>query len=80
MRSTECSSQGVWVAEVPPTERVDEFPPCVWLNELMAKAFWRHYDINHMTQDYRKEKEESKETMALEVVTDGKNDKTEKND
>ena len=29
-----------------------------------------------MTQD----KEESKETMALEVVTDGKNDKTEKND
>ena len=31
-------------------------------------------------QDYRKEKEESKETMPLEVVTDGKNDKTEKND
>ena len=31
------------------------------------------------TQDYRK-KEESKETMALEVVTDGKNDKTEQND
>ena len=30
-----------------------------------------------MTQDYRKEKEESKETMALEVVTGGKNDKTE---
>ena len=27
MRSTECSSQGVWEAEVPPTERVDEFPP-----------------------------------------------------
>ena len=25
MRSTECSSQGVGVAEVPPTERVDEF-------------------------------------------------------
>ena len=24
MRSTECSSQGVWVAKVPPTERVDE--------------------------------------------------------
>ena len=33
-----------------------------------------------MTQDYRKEKEELKETMALEVVTDGKNDKTGKND
>ena len=31
-------------------------------------------------QDYRKEKEESKETMALEVVNDDKNDKTEKND
>ena len=27
MRSAECSSQGVWVAEVPPTERVDELPP-----------------------------------------------------
>ena len=83
MRSIEYSSQGVWVAEVPPTERVDEFPPChlcVWLNEMMAKSFWRHYDINNLTQDYRKEKEESKETMALEVVTDGKNDKTEKND
>ena len=31
-------------------------------------------------QDYRKEKVESKETMALEVVSGGKNDKTEKND
>ena len=31
-------------------------------------------------QDYRKEEEESKEMMALGVVTDGKNDKTEKND
>ena len=31
-----------------------------------------------MTQDYRNEKEESKETMALEVVTDGKNDKTDR--
>ena len=47
---------------------------------MMAKSFWRHYDINNLTQDYRKEKEESKETMALEVVSDGKNDKTEKND
>ena len=43
----------------------------------MAKSFWRHYDINNLTQDYRKEEEESRETMALEVVTDGKNDKTE---
>ena len=80
MHCTECSSQGVWVAEVPPTERVDEFPYatlCVWLNE---KSFWHHYDINNLTQDYRKVKEESKETVALEVVTDGKNDKTEKND
>ena len=47
---------------------------------MMAKSFWRHYDINNLTQDYRKEEEESKETMALEVVTDGKNDKTEQND
>ena len=49
-------------------------------NEMMAKSFWPHHDISNLTQDYRKEKEESKETMALEVVTDGKNDKTEKND
>jgi len=27
-----------------------------------------------------RKKEESKETMALEIVTDGKNNKTEKND
>ena len=47
---------------------------------MMAKSFWHHYDINNLTQDYRKEKEELKETMALEVVSDGKNDKTEKND
>ena len=62
---------------------MDEFPPsqpCVWLNEMMAKSLSRHYDINNLTQDYRTEKEESKETMAVEVVTDGKNDKTEKND
>ena len=39
---------------------------------MMAKSFWRHYDINNLTQNYRKEKVESKETMALEVVTDGK--------
>ena len=53
---------------------------CAWLNEMMAKSFWRHYYVNNLTQDYRKEKEESKETMALEVVAYGKNDKTEKND
>jgi len=46
----------------------------------MTKLFWRHCDINNLTQDYRKEKEKSKETMALEVATDGKNDKTEQND
>ena len=45
-----------------------------------AKSFWRHCDIHNLTQDYRKEKEESMETMAVEVVTDGKNDKTEQND
>ena len=47
---------------------------------MMAISFWRHYDINNLTSKYRKEKEETKETMALEVVTDDKNDKTEKND
>ena len=47
---------------------------------MMTKSFWRHYDINNLTQDYRKEKEEWKETMALEAVTDAKNDKTEKSD
>ena len=46
---------------------------------MMVKSFWRHYDINNLTQDYRKEQVEWKETMALEVVTDGKTDKTEKN-
>ena len=46
----------------------------------MAKSFWRHYNINNLTQEYRKVKEESKETMALELITGGKNDKTEKND
>ena len=83
MRSIEYSSQGVWVADVPPTKRMDEFPPChpyVWLNEMMAKSFWRHYDINNLTPDYRKVKEEWKKRMAVEVVTDGKNDKTEQND
>ena len=47
---------------------------------MVGKSFWRHYDINNLTQQYRKEKEEWKETMALEVVTDGKNDNTENND
>ena len=47
---------------------------------MMTKSFWRHHDISNLTQDHRKVKEESKETMALEVVTDGKNDQTEKTD
>ena len=83
MRSSECSLQGVWVAEVPQPSEWTNFPHAtlgVWLNKMIAKSFWRHYDISNLTQDYRKVKEESKETMALEVVTDGKNDKTEKND
>ena len=50
---------------------------CVWLNEMMAKSFCRHYETNNLTQDYRTEKEELKETMALEAITDGKNDITE---
>ena len=81
MHSIEYSSQGVWVAEVPQPSEWTNFPYatlCVWLNEMMAKSFWRHYNINNLMQDYRKE--EWKETIALEVVTDGKNDKTEKND
>ena len=46
---------------------------------------WRqnHFDVITISIILRKiieRKEESKETMALEVVTDGKNDKTEKND
>ena len=48
---------------------------------MMAKSFRvirRHYDLNNLTQDYRKENKELKE--ILEVVTDGMNDKTEKND
>ena len=45
---------------------------------MMAKSFWRHYDINNLTSGWMKE--ESKETVAVEVVTDRKNDKTEKND
>ena len=47
---------------------------------MMTKSFSRHCDINNLTQDYRKVKEESKETMALEAVIDGKNDKTENTD
>ena len=46
---------------------------------MVGKSFWRHYDINNLMQNYRKEKEESEETMVLEVVTDGKNDQTENN-
>ena len=42
MRSTEYSSQSVWVAEVPPTKRVDEFPLCHLMclsQEMMTKSF-----------------------------------------
>ena len=47
------------------------------------KWWQNNFDVitisNNLTQDYRKEKEESMETLAVEVVTNGKNDKTEKN-
>ena len=43
------------------------------------KWWQNNFDVITM-HDYRKGKEESKEGMALEVVTDGKNDKTEQND
>ena len=49
----------------------------------MYLAYWKDGKIiltSLRTQDYRKEKEEPKETMALEVVTDGETDKTENND
>ena len=79
MRSMQYSLQGVWVAEVPPTKRVDEFP-----NVFGSMKWWQnHFDVITISIILRKiieRKEESKETMALEVVTDGKNDKTEKND
>ena len=50
-----------------------------------SMKWWQnHFDVitisNNLTQECRKEKEESKEAMALEVATDGKNDKTEQND
>ena len=67
------------MAEFPQPSEWTNFPHatlCVWLIEMMAKVILTSYDINNLTQDYRKEKEESKETMALEVVTDGKNVKT----
>ena len=81
MRNTECSSQGAWVAEVPRTPtNFHHATLCVWLIENDGKIILTSLPYHNLTQDYRKEKEESKETMALEVVTDGKNDKTEKND
>ena len=46
------------------------------------KWWQNHFDvitISVIWHKIRKEKEELKETMALEVATDGKNDKTEKN-
>ena len=44
----------------------------VWTFACLDLIIWRHGD--------GKEIEESKETMALEVFTEGNNDKTEKND
>ena len=48
------------------------------------KWWQNNFDVitisSNLTQDYREEKQESKETMALEVVTEGKDDKTENND
>ena len=47
------------------------------------KWWQNHFDVIGILITWRqeeKEKEVSKEPMALELVTDGKNDKTEKND
>ena len=43
---------------------------------MMAKSFRRHYDINNLTS--RLQKGEGGK-MTLEIVIDGKTDKTEKN-
>ena len=59
--------------------QISPMPPYVF-GLTIAKSFQHYYDINNLTHDGRKEKEEEKETIALEVVTDGKNDKTKKND
>ena len=49
-----------------------------------SMKWWQnHFDVITIWLIWRKiyrKKEESKETMALETVTDDKNDKTEKND
>ena len=43
--------------------------------------WWRnHSDVITILITWRQNYRKEKETMALEVVTDGKNDKTEKND
>ena len=54
---------------------------CVaWIIEMMAKPVWRHFDVNHLTSRLQKGEGRVEGNLALEVVTDGKNDKTEKND
>ena len=49
-----------------------------WQNHFDIKNLKQNFDIIRILtiwhQDYKKEKEELKETMALKVVTDGKND------
>ena len=37
MRSTECSSQGVWMTEAPSAERVDEVPPRHLITQFESK-------------------------------------------
>ena len=53
MRSTECSSQGVWVAEVPPTKRVDEFPLPPYVFGSM-KRWQNHFDVITISIIWRK--------------------------
>ena len=45
IRSIEYSSQGVWVAEIPPTKRVDEFPPCYPMCLAQRKRLQNHFDV-----------------------------------
>ena len=54
---------------------LDEFPPC---HPKQHSSFCTFYDGKIILTS--EEKEEAKETKALEVDTDGNNDKNEKND
>ena len=74
MRSIECSSQGWPKFPNLASGRISPMSPYVF-----RSMKWRQNHFDVITISNNLVKEESKETMALEVVTGGKNDKTEKN-